>query len=57
MNEEDFPERFKFYDFSSYTETLPGDSFFVYDGNKNRTVCRIDCMDWGDFFLAKKNTM
>ena len=34
MNEEDFPKRFKFYDFSLYAKTLPGNPFFVYDKDK-----------------------
>ena len=55
MNEEDFPNKlFKFYDFSSYAESLPGDPFFVYDKDMNRIVTRIDSVDWGDFFVGKE---
>ena len=48
------PKRFKFYDFSSYAKTLPGDAFFVYDNTKNRVAVKLDSIDWCDFFVGKE---
>ena len=55
LNEEDFPKRYKFYDFSLFAKTLPGDPFFAYDKHLNCIVKRIDSIDWGDFFCRERN--
>ena len=55
IDEKDFPtESFKFYDFSSYAKTLPGNPFFVYNKDLNCIVRRIDAIDWGDFFVGNE---
>ena len=54
MKEEDFPKRFKFYDFSDYAKALPGDPFFVYDEELNCLVKRIDSYDWRIFFIGRE---
>ena len=55
INEEDFPKRLKFNDFSLYPKTLSGNPFFVYNKDLNCIVKGTGSIDWGDFFYRERN--